>query len=104
MPLPSRTLTEETSAATGPYATWDRPSAIWVSETGSVTGAVKAGAELVDPSGPKAGPETMTNCWPRPAPPAPGLPAVSFQRWPLTVPDAISPGGECGPGGCTVAV
>src|SRR5689334_18131924 len=104
MPLPSRTATWETSAATGPYAAWDGPQTISVSETGSVVGAAKAVAELVIPSGPKAGPEAMTNCWPRPAPPAPGLPAVSAQCWPLTVPDAISPAGECGPGACTVAV
>ena len=104
LPFPSWTLTEETSARSLPNCTWVGPHASPLNSTGSVLFQPAVGTDVLTEPDASAGPVARKICWPRPAPPAPGRPATICQRWPLTVPDAISPGVECGPGGRTVAL
>src|SRR5580698_2463895 len=102
VPLPSVTLTYDTSAWTGPYwaSTGRMPTS--ANATGSCWGLSSGAIAVIAFS--RAGPERYISWSIAVAPPAPGLPATSCQYLPLIVPDAISPVGEPRPGGCTVTV
>ena len=107
VPLPSLTVTYETSACTAPIWTWAA-----VPKVHPIRGAGPGPAcvprvgigRFSPPSAPTPSPATIMSWSPGWATSAPGRSAMIHQRWPLMVPDAIRPGWAPGPGAWTVTV